>query len=143
MSKQVIQETEDRKDAGDLDVANDEKSRLLLRARMEHSYSGPLPSPQDFAAYKETLPTAPERILVMAEREQEHRHKIENNIIGKKGRENLLGQIFAFLLVLACLGVAAFLSMNNHDVLAGTIITIAAVLASIFYLKSYPQNKDK
>ena len=124
-------------------VNNDDNARVLLSARMEHSYSGPLPSPSDFAAYKETLSSAPERILKMAEEEQIHRHEVERSILGKKGRENLLGQIFAFLLVLACLGVATYLSMNDHDVLAGTIITIAAVLASIFYLKSYPQKNEK
>lgn len=123
-------------------TGNEDTSRVLLHARMEHSYSGPLPSPSDFAAYKETLPSAPERILEMAECEQVHRHEIEKSILSKKGRENLLGQIFAFLLVLACLGVATYLSMNDHDVLAGTIITITAVLASIFYLKSYPQKKE-
>lgn len=96
MSKKVVQETKDGNDTSNVNIADDENRRVLLRARMEQSYSGPLPSPQDFAAYKETLPTAPERILEMAEREQEHRHKIERNIIGKKGRENLLGQIFAF-----------------------------------------------
>lgn len=31
------------------------------------SYSGPLPSPDDFAAYGNTLPNAPERIIRMTE----------------------------------------------------------------------------
>lgn len=125
------------------ELENRKEKRILLGAMMEKSsYSGPLPKPSDFAAYKETLPNAPERIMSMAEKEQAHRQEIETDIVRKTGRENLLGQILAFLLALSCLVVATYLGLQGHDTLAGAIITIAAVLSSIFYLKKNPQEKN-
>lgn len=124
-------------------LENSEEHRVLVGAMMEQSaYSGPLPKPSDFAAYKETLPSAPERIMAMAEKEQVHRQKVEKEILNKTSRENLLGQTLAFILALACLGVAAYLGLEGHDTLAGAIIAITAVLSSIFYLKKTPTQKE-
>ncbi len=44
------------------------------------SYSGPLPLPEPFKVYAELIPNGGERIMVMAENEQKHRHTIENRI---------------------------------------------------------------
>lgn len=41
------------------------------------SHSGPLPSPEDLQRYNDISPGAAERILIMAESEQRHRHDIE------------------------------------------------------------------
>lgn len=40
-------------------------------------WSGPLPSPDSLARYNNVLPDAAERIMSMAEKEMEHRHKKE------------------------------------------------------------------
>lgn len=42
------------------------------------SKSGPLPDPEDFRRYEETLPGAADRILKIAEIEQTHRHKLSD-----------------------------------------------------------------
>lgn len=127
--------------AKELESSN--KHRVLVGTMMEQSsYSGPLPKPSDFAAYKDTLPSAPERIMTMAEDEQTHRHAIEKELLKNAGRENLLGQFLAFILALVCLAVATFLGIQGHDTLAGAIIAITAVLASIFYLKKIPKKEN-
>lgn len=108
----------------------------------QSSYSGPLPKPSDFAAYKDALPSAPERIMTMAEEEQTHRHTIEKELLKNANRENFLGQFLAFILALVCLGVATYLGIQGHDTLAGAIIAITAVLASIFYLKKIPKKEN-
>lgn len=117
--------------------------RVLVGTMMEQSsYSGPLPKPSDFAAYKDALPSAPERIMTMAEEEQTHRHTIEKELLKNANRENFLGQFLAFILALECLGVATYLGIQGHDTLAGAIIAITAVLASIFYLKKIPKKEN-
>ena len=101
------------------ELESSKNHRVLVGTMMEQSsYSGPLPKPSDFAAYKETLPSAPERIMTMAEEEQTHRHTLEKQI------------------------VATFLGVQGHDTLAGAIIAITAVLASIFYLKKIPKRDN-
>ncbi len=43
-------------------------------------YTSPLPSPDDLDRYAEHLPDAPERLLSAGEREQAHRHQIEDRL---------------------------------------------------------------
>lgn len=125
------------------EIETPKSHKVLVGAMMEQSsYSGPLPKPSDFAAYKETLPSAPERIMKMAEEEQEHRQHIEKEIIKSVRRENLVGQIIGFVLALVCLCVATYLGLQGHDALAGAIMAISAVLASIFYLKKVPKKEE-
>ena len=60
--------------------------------KAETSWSGALPRPQDFAAYAEVVPDAPERILKMAELEQQHRISSESTIIQANDRAGTRGQ---------------------------------------------------
>lgn len=125
------------------ELESSKNHRVLVGTMMEQSsYSGPLPKPSDFAAYKDALPSAPERIMTMAEEEQTHRHTIEKELLKNANRENFLGQFLAFILALVCLGVATYLGIQGHDTLAGAIIAITAVLASIFYLKKIPKKEN-
>ena len=62
-----------------------EKRSKIVSAFMaletEHSFRGPLPAPEDFKAYGEVIPDAPERILCLMERQVEHRISTERNIV--------------------------------------------------------------
>ena len=42
-------------------IAQKSDNRIVAASVSQH-FEGPLPAPADFAAYKETLPSAPERI---------------------------------------------------------------------------------
>lgn len=103
---------------------------------------GPLPSPADFAAYKQVLPSAPERILQMAEEIQRHRIESERRLIKIRAYESIVGMVAGFVLVLVCLGLVFWLGIKGHDVLAATVVGITAVIASIFVLKFYPKKTD-
>ncbi len=46
---------------------------LVEHSRVETTFSGPLPAPGDFKKYSDVLPNAADRILSMAEKEQEIR----------------------------------------------------------------------
>ena len=66
----------------------------------EYRHEGPLPTPADFALYGDVMPDAPERILAMAEKEQEHRHQIDNDQISilkskqdAENKESMIGLI--------------------------------------------------
>lgn len=121
-----------------------EKRSVIVSAMVEmrQTFSGPLPRPADFKAYKEVLSNAPERILLMAEKQQQHRIDSEERIIKADIRESIFGQVFAVLLVVLFLAVAVYLGINGHDWLAGIVATLSATISAIFYLKSTPSNKD-
>lgn len=121
-----------------------DKRNVIVSAMVEmrQTFSGPLPRPADFKAYKEVLSNAPERILLMAEKQQQHRIDSEERIIKADIRESIFGQVFAVLLVVLFLAAAVYLGINGHDWLAGIVATLSATISTIFYLKSTPSNKD-
>lgn len=121
-----------------------DKRKVIVSAMVEmrQTFSGPLPRPADFKAYKEVLSNAPERILLMAEKQQQHRIDSEERIIKADIRESIFGQVFAVLLVVLFLAAAVYLGINGHDWLAGIVATLSATISAIFYLKSTPSNKD-
>lgn len=116
---------------------NDGVSRLT----MSQSYEGPLPTPADFSAYKDTLPSAPERIMAMAEKEQDYRHKINNKVVNLGMIESFCGMAVAFLVVALCLGAAVYLAMQDKTTVAVVLIGVVASLAAIFYLKKQPDKQ--
>lgn len=121
-----------------------DKRSVIVSAMVEmrQTFCGPLPRPADFKAYKEVLSNAPERILLMAEKQQQHRIDSEERIIKADIRESIFGQVFAVLLVVLFLAAAVYLGINGHDWLAGIVATLSATISAIFYLKSTPSNKD-
>lgn len=54
----------------------------MLQAAVEISrYSGPLPKPEDLAKYEQVLSGSADRIIRMAERQAEHRQKLEKVVV--------------------------------------------------------------
>lgn len=107
----------------------------VLATSVSQSYEGPLPPPADLVAYKEALPDAPERIMAMAETEQNYRHKLNRKVVNFGLIESILGMFFAFVIVILFLSAAIYLALNAHEGVAIALIGIIATLAAIFYLK--------
>lgn len=107
---------------------------------MQQHYSGPLPPAQEFKAYGEVLPDAPERILSMAESEQKHRHKKEMRALNVRILTSVAGMIFGVVIVVLCVWFAYKLGMSGHDWLAGSIVAITTSCAMIFVLRRTPNK---
>lgn len=61
-----------------LENANDSEERREIIAReISLTKSGPLPEPDDFKKYEDVLPGSANRIMEMAEKNQDHRIKLE------------------------------------------------------------------
>lgn len=56
----------------------EETQSAILRA---YSFSGPVPPPSLLKQYEETLPGAADRIFVLTENEQQHRHQFEDRAL--------------------------------------------------------------
>ena len=122
-------------------VMAQKKNNNMAHVSMSQTYEGPLPTPADFSAYKEALPSAPERIMTMAEEEQHYRHKINNKVVNFGIIESICGMIVAFIIVILCLGAAIYLALNNNAGVAIVLIGAITSLAAIFYLKKQPADK--
>lgn len=113
----------------------------VTQVAMSQTYEGPLPTPADFSAYKDALPSAPERIMVMAEEEQHYRQKINNKVVNLGAIESFCGMIVAFIVVMLCLGAAVYLALHDQSTVAIVLIGAVTSLAAIFYLKKQPTDK--
>ena len=71
---------------------------LSVVKRVETSYSGPLPKPDDFAKYEAVQQGAADRILAMAEKQQAHRISCEKMIV----EENLIIRVFLLRILEVC-----------------------------------------
>ena len=93
--------------AADPDLLSREPSGQLVY--QSYGFSGPIPPPEIFAGYDKALPNGADRVMKMAEREQEHRHKMEDTIVRKESFEKRAGLMFAFFLAISAMGTASYL----------------------------------
>jgi uncharacterized membrane protein len=105
------------------------KGRIVVQqARLDH-HSGPLPPPEQFAGYEAILSGAAERILRMAEREQEHRHRQEDRIVTGAIRTTYAGQAISASLGAIVCGGGIFAIIQGQAI--GGAVAVVAALASI------------
>ena len=111
---------------------------------VEKHHSGPLPDSDTIIAYDSVIPNGADRIMIMAEKQQDHRIAMENKVVGHQLGESRLGQIFGFVLCMISLGCSTYLGYSGHEaigaVMGGTTII---GLATIFVLGKKPKNENK
>jgi uncharacterized membrane protein len=126
-----------------------EQDRALVKKEViqevrQQLFSGPIPSPEALERYEQICPGAADRIISMAEKEQNERiaadktHQKDNTDIATKELIALTrGQYFGFISVLAVLSLCFFIGYQGELKTASTLaggITVA--LASAFVYKS-------
>jgi uncharacterized membrane protein len=103
-------------------LAGNEKRLQILQQMTRHV--GLLPPPEMLREYERIIPNAGERLLGLAEREQEHRHSYEKFIVNSavkdadEGRRaHLRGDIIAIVVFVICSAMGMtmlFLDMNQY-----------------------------
>lgn len=111
------------------------KTEILKSVSVSMMHSGPLPDPQSLSSYDQLIPNGADRIMKMAEKQQDHRMKIERTAIGRQTFQSFMGQIFGFLIGLAGIGSGTFLAYNGFTTV-GTVIAGGTVvsLVSVFVI---------
>jgi uncharacterized membrane protein len=87
---------------------------------------GPLPPAEELAKYERVLPGSADRIVAMAEKEQQHRHERQAIQVRAEARDSGRGVIFAFLLGLAAI-VGGTLTAIFSSAWAGSVISLAGI----------------
>lgn len=88
------------------------------------TYSGPLPPPQVLDFYDKCVPGAANRIIAMAEKQQEHRLRIEEKAVDKSLEANKMGQIFAFVIAVLALLAITFLGYHGMQTTASALAVV-------------------
>ena len=99
---------------------------VLKRSRVETTFSGPLPTPGDFKKYNEVLPNAADRILSMAEKEQEIRADGQAGILANDGKK-IVGAIRIGMSMIAVAGLATWLDRGDIALPLGLSGTFTAL----------------
>ena len=88
---------------------------------MSASFSGPLPPPEVLIKYNDAVPDGAERIIVMAEKQAEHRMGLENRVIDADIRRSNWGLAAGFVVALAGL-LVSYLLVDGGNPAAGVIV---------------------
>ena len=131
-----------------LESLPEDKRRVIVGAlyavEASSSFRGPLPPPEILKEYESILPGASERILKMAEKQQDHRISIEKTIVDRQTKQSGHGQTWGGILTILLCFITVFLGYYGHDVLAGFIGTTTIIgLATIFVLHKAPPKPNK
>jgi uncharacterized membrane protein len=87
-------------------------------------FSGPLPPPEILNKYNDVIPNGAERIMVMAEKQQNHRISLEKFVLEKDARRADLGLILGFILALLVAGGGVWVVLMGKDIAGLSMIFI-------------------
>ena len=127
---------------------NPKKKEEILRSVsvtmiQERSHSGPLPDAETLIKYNSVIPDGADRIMKMAEKQQEHRMSIENKVIQSQTKQSGLGQWFGLIIGLVGIGCGTFLAYSGETTVGGIIAGGTVVsLVSVFVLGKRRQKSE-
>lgn len=109
----------------------------------EKSHSGPLPDAETLIQYNTVIPDGADRIMKMAEKQQNHRMQIENTVIKSQSLQSKLGQIFGLIIGIVGISSGTYLASIGQTTVGGIIAGGTVVsLVSVFVLGKKAQRKS-
>ena len=115
--------------------------RVTFKAEHSLSYNSPIAPPEIIEGYARVLPSAPERILAMVERQEAHRHHIEKTVV-EAGAKNASKAINVTAYIATLFVGAAVYMVHEHYVVYG-IVTIGSTLAALAGVNIYGRTTQK
>ncbi len=97
---------------------------------VEHIWSGPLPPPAVLAHYEHILPGAADRIIAMAEKQLDHRQRLEHGAITANIDAQKRGVWLGFLIALIVVGGGIWIILSGHST-AGLVAIVSALTALV------------
>ncbi|HGS5470506.1 TPA: DUF2335 domain-containing protein [Vibrio diabolicus] len=119
------------------------KNSIQFEQAISQQYSGPLPPPSMLEGYERVKYGFAERIVSMAEREQEHRHQLETRGVQGAIDKDKRSQNYALSIVLFLASLCGALIFAGHDI-AGSVLggtTLVGTVALFITGKRAPKSK--
>ena len=105
----------------------------VVSTEVTTTWLGPIPPPDMLQRFDEVVPGAAERILETAEKQADHRMRMEETVIEGDSTRSYLGLIAGFILSAGTIAGGIFLIMNGHDWAGGLLVGVNLVgLAGVF-----------
>lgn len=103
-------------------LQREDRSLAVSQVVEASMWQGPLPSPDQLEHFNRVVPSAAERLIRMAEKQQDHRLELEQLAVRSQTAQSARGQLFALVMCLAILTVGGFAIYRGYAVSAATII---------------------
>jgi uncharacterized membrane protein len=128
---------------GELSSADGSKSLKVTRAGSRY-YEGVLPPPEMLAQYEALNPGMIAWMMKRVEDQQAHRMEIERVAVKESFKQASRGQIFAFLLGLVTLFVAAFGFWVKQPLAGfGSVVVGIGSIAGAFYISQKQESRER
>lgn len=107
-------------------------------------HGGPIPCAEELEKYEKVLPGAADRILSMAEKQSDHRQKLESKVVDSNIKRSYAGQVCAFVITALVL-IAGFILISLDKDVMGLVLVVGdlAVLASVFIGNRVIERKER
>jgi uncharacterized membrane protein len=116
---------------------------ISLTMIQEKSHSGPLPDAETLIKYDTVIPQGADRIMKMAEKQQEHRMMLENKVVTSQSKQSSLGQWFGLIIGIVGIGCGTFLAYSGQTTVGGIIAGGTVVsLVSVFVIGKKLQKSE-
>lgn len=109
------------------------KKQQIIRSlvvTMHKTHVGPLPDPETLSEYSTIIPDGAERIMRMAEKQLDHRMKMENKVVGGQMLQSNIGQFLAFFIGIAALAASTYCIVTGHE-WSGSILGIGGLTSLV------------
>jgi uncharacterized membrane protein len=160
ISLEDIQKNADERDASELIadkntpidpevVSNTQAPSKIVKRRSSVSiFRGPLPPAEELAKYNQIIPNGADRIMAMAEKEQNHRQNMETIVVNSVSSQNKRGQWFAYSLAVLAIFYSAYLFSLGRDwfgvsVICGDFLVIAGAFIGLRFWPSKSDNQER
>lgn len=98
-------------------------SRVVMAVQASEQFSGPIAHPRHLREYEDILPGAANRIITMAENEQNHNREMEKAIVDAQIHDQGRGMRYGMVALGLDLGLATFSgTYGENNVLAGLLL---------------------
>jgi uncharacterized membrane protein len=107
----------------------------IVREERRH-YQGPLPRPEDFAAYERVLRGAADRVLKMAENQATHRQGMERRAFTGDIAKSMMGTVLAYFTFGGSMFGAVYLLLYDKPIqsLAALIVALGSAFGPKIYV---------
>lgn len=102
----------------------------MVTTMVQRVHSGPLPAPDTYGHYEQVLPGSAERILAMAEKEQDHRHRSEGRVIFHEYGIRYVSQGGAILALMMLCSLVAYCAYEKQPLPAAVIGAVGAIVVA-------------
>lgn len=111
---------------------------LALSMSIQKSHSGPLPDPETLDAYNRIIGDGAERIMQMAEKEQNARLDDRKRFTDRMMNQSSLGQIFGFVICMSAIIGGIYLSSIGKETsgISAIITALVALAGAFLYVKA-------